>query len=70
MMRELGGGGFTVRPLSQFTAPAPGTSSVPAGPDSSAADDPDADPRGIRQHVAVCLFITSDECCCRENEHF
>ena len=46
MMRELGGGGFTVRPLSQFTAPVPGAAGAPAGPAAAAAADPDADPRG------------------------
>lgn len=45
MMRELGGGGFTVRPLSQFT-PAPAPTGAAAGPSAAEAADPDADPRG------------------------
>jgi hypothetical protein len=51
-MRELGGGGFTVRPLSQFPAPVPGAAAAPTGP---TAADPDADPRGKRWHVAINL---------------
>jgi hypothetical protein len=44
-MRELGGGGFTVRPLSQFT-PASAPAGAAAGPSTAEAADPDADPRG------------------------
>ena len=51
MMRELGGGGFTVRPLSQFSAPstAPASASAPpaaAAAGGDAAADSEADPRG------------------------
>ena len=56
MMRELGGGGFNVRPLSQFTAPLSGTASDPTGPSSSAADESEADPRGIQQLDALCCL--------------
>jgi hypothetical protein len=41
MMHELGGGGFSVRPLSQFPAPVTGTTTGPA-----VSDDSEADPRG------------------------
>ncbi len=46
-MRELGGGGFTVRPLSQFAAPGPAPASIPTRAAEAEAADPDADPRGI-----------------------
>ncbi len=46
MMRELGGGGFTVRPLSQFAAPGAAPAARPAAADAA---DPDADPRGIHE---------------------
>jgi hypothetical protein len=36
MMHELGGGGFSVRPLSQFPAPVTGTTTGPAVSDDSA----------------------------------
>ena len=49
MMRELGGGGFTVRPLSQFAAPGAAPAGAAARPAAADAADPDADPRGIHE---------------------
>ena len=49
MMRELGGGGFTVRPLSQFSAPSSAPAGAPAPPTAAGGDaaaDSEADPRG------------------------
>ena len=60
MMRELGGGGFTVRPLSQFTAPVPGSAGIPSAPAAAAADDSDADPRGIRRLLSIFSLHTRD----------
>jgi hypothetical protein len=48
-MRELGGGGFTVRPLSQFSAPSSAPAGAPAPPTAAGGDaaaDSEADPRG------------------------
>ncbi len=57
MMRELGGGGFTVRPLSQFPAPAPGPAGAQASPAAPAGGDApadsDADPRGNGQFTVI-----------------
>ena len=69
MMRELGGGGFTVRPLSQFAAPGAAPVGGPARPAAAQAADPDADPRGIDELWSQLIRYIVTHFNHRQNEH-